>query len=327
MNLGIELNSMAEMVNKELKKNLQFGKRSTLYDAMRYLIFAGGKRLRPIIAMHACAAVGGKKEKALPLALALELVHSFTLIHDDIMDRDKFRRNIKTTHIVFGEATAINAGDALFARAFETLVELETAPKLKNELTAEFSKTIRKIAEGQQMDIEFEKRDIVTEKEYLEMIEKKTSALIEMAAKGGALVGNGTKKEIASLANYGKYLGLGFQIWDDFLGIAGDPKKTGKPVGNDLRRGKKTLIVVCGLNKAKGAYRKFLCSVLGNEDASEKEIRNAVQILDKINSTGYARDKAISYAQRAKYNLKYLQKSESREVLEMLADYSVGRDK
>lgn len=326
MDLKEQIGKKADIVNEALKKSLSL-KGLRIHDAMRYLIFGGGKRLRPVIAMLSCEAVGGKNNDSIPFAVAVELVHNFTLLHDDIMDKDEVRRGMKTTHVVFGEPRAIIAGDALFARAYEEILKLKIKPEKLKILLKGFSEMIREIAEGQDMDIDFEERTDVSEEEYLKMVEKKTARIIKTAAMGGAMIGNGSAEQVKNLAEYGRLIGIGFQIWDDVLGLVGDPKRTGKPVGNDLRRGKKTLIVICGLNKAKGADRKFLCSVLGNENASEKEIRNAVEILEKTNSIGYARDMAIAYAERAKYNLKYLQKSESREILEMLADYSVGRDK
>jgi geranylgeranyl diphosphate synthase type I len=159
------------------------------------------------------------------------------------------------------------------------------------------------------------------------MVEKKTSRLFELATKGGATIGNGSKAQIEALAQYGKYLGLGFQIWDDFLGIAGEPKKTGKPVGNDLRRGKKTIIIAHALSKIKGKDRKFLLSIIGNERATQTQINKAVELLDKVQSISYARDVAITFSSRAKQVLDALPSSEAKTTLELIADYAVGRDK
>ncbi|MDI6708259.1 MAG: polyprenyl synthetase family protein [Candidatus Thermoplasmatota archaeon] len=322
-----KIKSIVKLVNKELNAGLKFRGPSELYNAAKWLIKAGGKRLRPVLALLSCEAVGGKKENALPFAVALELVHNFTLIHDDIMDKDEFRRGVKTTHIVFGESTAINAGDALFALAFETLSSLEIDDKKVKELVAEFSKTIRELAEGQQLDLNFEKRKVVTPKEYFKMVELKTSRLFELATKGGAVIGNGSKAQIEALAQYGKYLGLGFQIWDDFLGVAGDPKKTGKPVGNDLRTGKKTLIIAHGISKLKGKDRKYLLKILGDEKATKVEVERAIELLKEISSLDYARDVAITFASRAKQALNAISASEAKAALELIADYSVGRDR
>ncbi|MEW6070407.1 MAG: polyprenyl synthetase family protein [Candidatus Thermoplasmatota archaeon] len=325
--LEAKIEGIVKRVNKELNTRLKFRAPSQLYNATRWLIKAGGKRLRPVLAILSCEAVGGEKEKALPFATSLELVHNFTLIHDDIMDKDEFRRGVKTTHVVFGESTAINAGDALFALAFETLSTLNIDNKKVKELVSEFSKAIRKIAEGQQLDLDFEKRKIIALEEYFKMIELKTSRLFELATKGGAIIGNGSKAEIAALAQYGKYLGLGFQVWDDFLGIVGDPKITGKPIGNDLRRGKKTIIVAHGMSRLKGKDRKYLLRTLGNDKASQTRVERAITLLKEAGSIDYARDVAITYASRAKQALNAIRSSEAKTILELIADYAVGRDR
>ncbi|MDI6917132.1 MAG: polyprenyl synthetase family protein [Thermoplasmatales archaeon] len=326
MNLKDEIGERATVVNEELKEILAF-KGLKIYDAMRYLILAGGKRLRPVIAMLSCESVGGKKENAIPFAVALELVHNFTLLHDDIMDRDGFRRGMKTTHVVFGEPRTIIAGDALFALAYEEILKLKIKPEKLKILLKDFSVMVREIAEGQDMDIDFEKRTDVSEEEYLEMVGKKTARIIKTAAMGGAIIGNGSTEQVEKLAEYGRLVGIGFQIWDDVLGLVGDPKRTGKPVGNDIRRGKKTLIVVHGLSHADEEDRKTLLNIVGKDDVSDEEVENAVEIVGKTNSIDYAKNMALGLVEKAKENLNVLPGSDSRQVLSMIAEYCVGRDK
>ena len=326
MDLKDEIRKRADIMNKALKKSLAF-KGLKIYDAMKYLPLAGGKRLRPVISMLSCESVGGKKENVMPFAVALELVHNFTLLHDDIMDKDEFRRGVKTTHVVFGEPRTIIAGDALFALAFEEIAKLQIKPEKLKILLKDFSSMVREISEGQDMDIDFESRTDVSEKEYIEMIDKKTARIIKTAAMGGAVIGNGSESQVKKLSEYGRLVGIGFQIWDDILGLVGDPKRTGKPVGNDVRRGKKTLIVVHGLNHAGDEDKKILLSILGKENVTNEEIEMVIEILRKTNSIDYAKNMALGLVEKAKENLNILPESESRHVLTMIADYCTGRDK
>lgn len=326
MELKDEIRKRADLVNDALERSLAF-KGLKIYDAMKYLILAGGKRLRPVIAMLSCESVGGKKENVMHFAVALEIVHNFTLLHDDIMDKDEFRRGVKTTHVVFGEPRTIIAGDALFALAFEEIAKLEMEPEKLKILLKDFSSMVREISEGQDMDIDFETRNNVSEKEYLEMIDKKTARILKSAAMGGALIGNGSSQQVKNLAEYGRLIGVVFQIWDDVLGLVGDPEITGKPVGNDIRRGKKTLIVVHGLNHAGRDDKKTLLNILGKEDATGKELENAVEILRKTNSIEYAKGMALDLVEKAKETLGILSESGSRDVLSMIAEYCAGRDK
>ncbi len=326
MDIKDEIRKRADIVNNALEKSLAL-KGLKIYDAMRYLPLAGGKRLRPVISMLSCESVGGKKENIMPFAVALELVHNFTLLHDDIMDKDEFRRGGKTTHVVFGEPRAIIAGDALFACAFEEILKLEIKPEKLKILLKDFSSMVREISEGQDMDMDFESRTDVSEKEYLEMINKKTARIIKTAAMGGAIIGNGSAKQAENLSEYGRLIGLGFQIWDDVLGLVGDTKITGKPVGNDVRRGKKTLIVVHGLNHAGDEDKKILLNIIGKNDATNEEIETVIKILRKTNSIDYSKNMALSLVEKAKENLNILPESESRHVLIMIADYCTGREK
>ncbi|MGI6225431.1 MAG: polyprenyl synthetase family protein [Peptococcales bacterium] len=231
-------------------------KHKEIYEAMRYSVFAGGKRLRPILCLAACEAVGGSNEEVLPVACALELIHTYSLIHDDLpaMDNDDLRRGKPTNHIVFGEALAILAGDALLTYSFEIINQLGLKSK-KKEKVFEVGFEIAKAAGtggmigGQVLDMLSENQKI--DKEILFAIHNyKTGALIKGSIKAGAILGGGNAKQIASLTEYGDNLGLAFQITDDLLDILGDAQVIGKPVGSDAKNQKATFPALFGIEKS-----------------------------------------------------------------------------
>ena len=327
MDLKQELQKKAIFFNKELDEFLKDGAPKALYDAARHLPLAGGKRLRPVISMLSCEAVNGDIEEVMPLAVSVELIHNFTLVHDDMMDNSNLRRNLPTVHVKYGGPTAILAGDLLFAKAFEVMHGFSGNLSIFKKLSHGFVKCIEKICEGQQLDMEFEKKHNVTEKEYLEMVLKKTAYLFMFSAEGGAVICDGKNEEIDALKNYGKSLGLAFQIHDDYLDMSSDEKILGKDIGNDIRNGKKTLIAVHALNNAVGEDKEFLRQIFGNKKASEKEVRSVFDLFKKLRSIDYAKNVAIKYNKDAKNALRVLDDSHAKEVLIELADYAISREK
>lgn len=302
-----------------------------LAKAARHLLEAGGKRLRPCLALVACEAVGGRAGDALEAATALELLHTFTLIHDDIMDKDDFRRNVKTVHKVWGEPVAITAGDALFAKVFEAVAANARRLKLPADRVVELFDTISKasfeICRGQASDMLFEVRSDVSEQEYLKMVGQKTGALIEAATKIGALLGRGKPKQVKALAEYGRLIGVAFQIHDDMLGVVGERKKFGKPIGSDIREGKRTLIIVRGLAKASRGDRATLVRVLGNEKASKAELTAAIKILKSTGAVDHGVKKARELVGDAKAKLRLLPDSKAKQFLMELADFTIERER
>jgi len=327
MDIDYELNKRAEFFNKQLEKYLKGGHPETLYNAARHLPLAGGKRLRPCFSLISCEAVKGDIIKVIPLAIALELIHNFTLIHDDIMDKSKLRRNMPTVHIKYGEPAAINAGDLLFTKAFESMHNIAVDCSIFKNVEFGFIDFIREICEGQQLDMDFEKRQIISEEEYLEMIRKKTAVFFQFAAEAGAIVGGGTQDEVNALNAYGLNAGLGFQIWDDYLDISSDEHTLGKDIGNDIRNGKKTLIAVHCLNNATGNDKKLLDRIFGNINATESEVKQVYDLFKKLKSIDYAKETALSYITKAKKALDILPESDSKQLLFELADYSIKREK
>ena len=301
-----------------------------LARATRHLLEAGGKRLRPCLALTACEAVGGKPEDALESAAALELLHNFTLIHDDIMDRDEFRRNVKTVHVLWGEPVGIIAGDALFAKVFEAVAANAKRLGLEGTRVAELfdvvSKASFEICQGQVLDMLFERRTDVNETEYMRMVSGKTGALLEASTKVGALLGKGEPEQIRALAEYGRLIGMAFQMRDDVLGVAGEQKKFGKPIGSDVREGKQTLVIVRALATAPQEDKSALLRALGKRDASEAELKAAIDVLKRGGAIDYVAERARELIAQAKSKLKVLPESGAREVLSGVADFTIKRD-
>jgi len=327
MDLKQELSKKAAIFNRELEKYLRNGYPEILYDAAKHLPLAGGKRLRPYLSMLSCEAVGGDIQNVMPLAVSLELIHNFTLVHDDIMDKSYLRRNLPSVHIKFGEPTAIIAGDLLFAKAFEVMHDIFDDPSVFKRLNFGLINCVREICEGQQLDMEFEKKQDVSEKDYIEMIRRKTAVLFKFSAEGGAILGDGTKEEIKALDKYGESLGLAFQIRDDYLDMSSDEGTLGKDIGNDIRNGKKTLIAVRSISNATGDDKKLLDKIFGNRDASEQEVKRVYNLFKEMKSIEYAKNTALEYSIKAKKALDILDNSDAKQVLIGLAEYSITREK
>jgi geranylgeranyl diphosphate synthase type I len=325
------LSERIQLVERELRRWVSPAtKPKLLAKASRHLLEAGGKRLRPGLLMTSCEAVGGKARDVVEAAAALEMLHTFTLIHDDIMDHDEFRRNVKTVHVLWGEPMAIIAGDALFAKVFEALSTNAKRLKLDGATTAEIFNTVSlasfEVCQGQAEDIILAGRKNVTEREYLKMVGKKTGALTEASTKIGAILGKGSPRQIRALARYGRLLGVAFQLRDDILGVSGVERKFGKPIGSDIREGKRTFIVIKALSSVKGRDRKNLLKALGNREASDKEIKTAIGVLKDSGSVEYASKKAKGLSLKAKSQLKVLPESNAKEVLLRVADFVVQRE-
>ncbi len=312
-------------INENLMASFEVVEDANLRAAMAHYPSAGGKRLRPLLATVVSEAVGGEPEAAIPFGIAVEMVHNFTLVHDDVMDEDDTRRGMPTVHSKWGLPEAILAGDAMFARAFELILESDVDDAKRVELVAILAKAVRMLADGQQMDMDFEKRESVGPDEYLEMIERKTAVLYSAAAQGGAIVGGGSKAQQESLFEYGRLIGLGFQIWDDVLDLRSDKETFGKPVLNDIKNGKKTLIVVHALENMKGDDKKAFLEVLGKKDASEEELLAAKALLEKSGSIDYASLIANEFVTKAKECLGVLKDSPHKNALRSLADFMLSR--
>lgn len=315
----------SESIDNEIEASLTIIDPSTLREASNHLIKAGGKKLRPVLVVLSSESVGGRTQDALKTAASMELIHTFSLIHDDIMDKDKMRRGKPSVHMLWGEPMAILAGDTLFSKAFETVLETDAEIDPKRVVGA--LKTVVdsciKICEGQALDINFEGKLDIKEDEYLTMIYKKTAALISAAVKAGAILGGGTEKQIESLSEYGRLIGLAFQIQDDYLDVIGDEEDIGKPVGSDIVEGKMTLMVVHALANASREDKKSLISILKSNN--EDMVDDAISIFNKYGSIEYARNIALQNVKTAKELLQVLEDSDAKKSLELIADFVIER--
>ena len=294
-----------------------------LAESSVYLTKAGGKMLRPALTLITADAVSGKSENALKSGAAIELIHTFSLIHDDIMDQDDMRRGMPSVHKVWGEDVAILAGDTLFSKAFEIIIGSEgTSFEQNNMALATVADACVKICEGQALDMGFEERFDVTEDEYMEMIFKKTGALIAAATKVGAIMGGASEEVITAMYEYGRLIGLAFQIQDDYLDITSDEETLGKPIGSDIGKGKMTIIAIKGLASDDSGR---LLDILKAENNSLEEIDEAIEILTNCGAIEYARNLALESVDKAKEVLEILDDSSSKQVLADIADFVLER--
>lgn len=255
------LKSRQRIVDAALREFLPAAKTrpATLHDAMRYSIFAGGKRLRPILCLEAAEACGGKAEQALPPAAAVECIHTYSLIHDDLpcMDDDDLRRGKPTSHVKYGEGIAVLAGDALLTIAFEILAETTLSSRNRyqvKELVKELSVTAgsRHLVGGQVLDLEGEGKEVQLTPAELKYIHlSKTAALLTTSIRLGAMVANATPKKLDALSDFGTNLGLAFQVIDDILDVTQDTEKLGKSAGKDEATDKSTYPALFGLEKSR----------------------------------------------------------------------------
>ena len=318
MDLDTYLKKSATDVNNLL--NRYYGSPLTeLSSAANYLLFAGGKRLRPILFMLSAEAVSsGSSPDIMPAGLALEVTHCFTLIHDDIMDKDAFRRGKPTVHTKWGEPTGILAGDVLYARAFELICHTKTPELAKIRAVQMLSLACIEICEGQQMDMSFENRDDVTRAEYLAMVAKKTGVLYGAAAGMGALCAGGSDSQISALSTYGSSIGAAFQIQDDIIDLVATSEKSGKDQASDIREGKQTLLAIKARQRGLdlSPYRR---------DLKADEIKELINLLDREGVIADVREEAEDLISTGVRSLHVLNDSPDKDLLIELAHYFIDR--
>ena len=319
-----QIENNAKIVNKFLNSKLK-GNPKKLYDAAGHLIVNGGKRLRPYMVIRSCQILGGKSSNAMISASAVEMVHNFTLVHDDIMDNDEMRHGVPTVHKKFGTPIAILAGDVLFSKAFQIISESKLSPNATTHLISRLAKACVDVCEGQLLDIKMaDEKRIPTEVEYITMVGKKTAALFDVSCAMGAICATNKPKDISNLSAFGRNLGIAFQITDDLIGVMGDPKVTKKPVGNDLREGKKSLPILMAIKLAKDNEKKIILKAFGNTKVSKKDLNKAVEVIRYLGIEEKVRNQALKYAEKSEKSLtKY--KGTAKVELTALLDFVVRR--
>ncbi|HOB17387.1 MAG TPA: polyprenyl synthetase family protein [Candidatus Methanoculleus thermohydrogenotrophicum] len=290
-----------------------------LFRASAHLLLAGGKRLRPAVVILAADAVKeGSSDDLIPAALALELTHNFTLIHDDIMDGDVTRRGVPTVHTIWGEPTAILAGDVLYAKAFEFICLSDAGNHEKVHAVKMLARTCTEICEGQSMDIAFAAREDVSEAEYLEMVSKKTGVLYGAAAAIGGILAGANPIQADALYQFGVNSGIAFQIQDDLIDLYASSEESGKDRASDIREGKQTLIAI-------KARQKGLDLAPYRRDLSGAEIDGLIARLEDAGVIDEVRATAVERAGVAKAALSVLPDSEEKRLLGEIADFFINR--
>lgn len=314
-------------VEQRIESSLRASKHPRLADAMMHLIEGGGKRMRATLPWLVAKAVGDTHSGLLDIGAAIETVHNFTLVHDDIMDDDEIRRGRNAVHIEYDMPTAINAGDAMLAIAFERLVQAENLePTDVAPLVNRIAWMVRRVSEGQQLDIEFEERLNVSEEDYLEMIEGKTAVMFLACAEIGARVSGADPEVIEIMAEWGLALGLCFQLMDDLIDVLSDSATLGKPAGSDIAQGKRTLMVIHALQQPDSAAKTTLLKVLGKgENVNPVDLQAGLEALEQLGSIAHARAKAEAYHAEAHRCLDRLEDGPAMVALRELTDFQLAR--
>jgi len=289
--------NLRDRINRALMALFADKEPASLYEPMVHLFRAGGKRIRPLLLMLTCEAVSGKTEDCFQAALAVELLHTFTLVHDDIMDHDDLRRGRPTVHKKWDESTAILAGDGLVTMAYQTLL----------------------LCEGQALDKAFETRNHVSLEEYENMIELKTAKLIQVACTVGAILGNGTPDEQKNMACFALNLGKAFQIQDDLLDLLSNEDISGKPKGSDLGEKKKTYLTIHFMNNALEASRTEFENLWEKDKLSGEDVARFESLFEAAGTLQSARDKVNGYTSDALNCLDILKEGKAKKYLKNLA--------
>ena len=296
-----------------------------LFAPIDYTLRLGGKRLRPLLACAAAAAFTTEWQRALPVAVAVEIFHNFTLLHDDLMDRSPLRRGQETVYRRWGDNTAILSGDAMSIEAYAALSEVEDK-SLLSLLLPRFSQMALEVCVGQQYDMEFETRTTVRVEEYMEMIRLKTSVLLGSSLELGALVGGTTEEQAHALYEVGIQLGLAFQIQDDLLDVYGDEKTFGKPIGGDIINAKKTLLLLYTLEQLKDKELSRLHEILSfTSDERSHYIDEVRALYDQAGTRSYAESEITRLTEAAYQGLEGMPQREEGRMLHLTLFHTHSR--
>lgn len=314
-------------VDKQLEKIASNKQPALLYEPINYILSIGGKRIRPALLIFSCEAFGGKPESSYDAAAAIEILHNFTLVHDDIMDNADTRRGKETVHKKWDSNIAILAGDEMIGLAYKLLTK--TKSDRISEIFDCFTDGIIEVCEGQSYDKEFEIKNIVSLDEYLMMIGKKTSKLLETCAVIGALIADASEEQVNSMREYALNLGLAFQIQDDLLDVIADEKEFGKKSGGDIYERKKTYLILKALETASGKNDKSeLQKIISNNGAevSDDDVVKVKEIYNKYGVIDDAKKQIEHYTRKANGYLDIIKNEEQKQQLLWFSDMLLSRN-
>lgn len=308
-----------------LKENVTQQNPATLYQPVHYILNLGGKRIRPVLTMLSCDIFGTDYKKARFAALAVEIFHNFSLVHDDIMDKAPLRRGKATVHTKWNLNTGILSGDAMLILAYQYFERYE--PLIFKELAVIFGKTALEVCVGQQFDLDFEERQEVSIEEYLKMIEYKTAVLVGAALQMGAVVAEASAENQQIIYNFGVALGIAFQLQDDYLDTFGDAKTFGKKIGGDILENKKTILYIKALENASATQKETLLRYYSSDSFPEAEkIQVVSDIFQQTQSNVFLREEIKNYTQKAFQFLDALEVSnEKKDILRQFGNDLMDR--
>lgn len=315
----------AALVEKNLRSLSLPQVPESLYAPQRYILEIGGKRIRPVLTLISCGICGSKPERALPAAIAVELLHNFTLIHDDIMDQAGSRRGKPAVHVKWDMSSAILSGDGLFVQSMLQLQHLPGDIDHK-KVSGIFLRGINSVCEGQALDMEFENRDDVTTDEYLTMIGGKTAALISASMVMGGICGGADEHQSELLNTIGTSLGIAFQIQDDWLDVTADPDKFGKRRAGDIYEGKKTFLMLNALENCSEAGRSRIMELLKLPELEPEMVEEVISLYKSSGAIDAANSEFISYYSRAEEALHSFEESPYKRDLLQLINYLKNRE-
>lgn len=320
----------SELIDQKLGELNLPEKPASLYEPVRYTLSLGGKRIRPYFTLSACGMCGGKVEEAVPAAMAIELLHNFTLLHDDIMDGADTRRGKPSVFRKWNSSTAILSGDAMYAKAFEQLKYYSHHDRYSKEdysgIIEVFLDSALTVCEGQAYDLEFEERESVTIDEYIYMIKGKTAALISGALKLGARVAGASSRMLNELQTVGNHIGIAFQIQDDLLDVIGDPEKFGKQRGGDILEGKKTYLSILSLQRSDESRKKILKTIFSKQKPSERDVEKVISLYNELGIVRETTYTVQDHYQSAVKHLDYFEESTYKSKLKDFLDRLIYRE-
>jgi geranylgeranyl diphosphate synthase type II len=307
------IEQLQHLVNKAIADTKYTEQPAELYEPISYLMQLGGKRMRPVLVLIATEMFDGNVLKALDAAIGIELFHNFTLMHDDIMDKAPLRRGKPTVHAKWNESAAILSGDVMFVEAYKLMIKVEDS--ILREVLAIFSDTASGVCQGQQADMNFEKRDDVSLAEYLEMIRQKTAVLLAGSMQIGALIGGAVPDQANLLYEFGENLGLAFQLQDDILDVYGNPEKFGKQVGGDILSNKKTFMLIKAKELATGNTKSEIDQWLNRSDDPFAKVEAITSIYNLLEVRKLAEIEMEEYVNKALRALELISVDRSKKDL------------